>query len=388
MKKAGGEEGRILANCKVEKQLSADNADKRHGTVIEWMETRVEGRSRRSRSEFKPVAFATKSWLATVRSPDYAGRVMDILPRPDIILTHESDLDGLLSGILLQRLAHKLFNSEVRMEAYHYNSWKVRELREKAAWVCDFNFEARLDRPNWLIIDHHATDCKATKADLIHDSTKSAGLLCHELCKKNDLGSPELDRLVHLNNVADLFLEDDPDFVVANDYANLVKTYGFWSLHALIKGRVEALIDHPLLEVMAVKRRIEDPLGLAWSKGNVREISAGLGFVDTVVGNNNLIVHQLLEQKVTPFPVLMTMIRKSNGVVVVSLRSKNGEAIKIAAQLQGGGHPNACGATLPRSVRTIPDAIEYLKQLFNPAPGKGAGLNSMESLFAGLETKS
>ena len=28
-----------------------------------------------------------------------------------------------------------------------------------------------------------------------------------------------LDRLVHLNNVADLFLEEDPDFVLANDYA-------------------------------------------------------------------------------------------------------------------------------------------------------------------------
>jgi len=313
---------------------------------------------------------------------------MDSLPRPDIILTHESDLDGLLSGILLQRLARKLFNTEVRMEAYHYNSWKVRELREKAAWVCDFNFEARMDRPNWLIIDHHATDCKAAKADLIHDSAKSAGLLCYDLCREHDLASPELDRLVHLNNVADLFLEEDPDFVLANDYANLVKTYGFWSLHALINGRIEALNDHPLLEVMAVKRRIEDPLGLAWSKNNVREISPGLGFVDTVVGNNNLIVHQLLEQKVTPYPVLMTMIRKSNGVVVVSLRSKNGEAIKIASQLQGGGHPNACGATLPRSVRTIPDAIEYLKQLFNPSPGKGAGLNSMESLFAGLETRS
>ena len=325
--------------------------------------------------------------LATVNGLDYPHHIMDFLPRPDIILTHESDLDGLLSGILLQRLARKLFNTDVRMEAYHYNSWKVRELREKAAWVCDFNFEPRMDRPNWLIIDHHATDCQATKADLIHDQTKSAGLLCYELCRKHDLTTPELDRLVHLNNVADLFLEDDPDFVVANDYANLVKTYGFWSLHALIKGQIESLIDHALLEVMAVKRRIEDPLGLAWSKGNVREISPGLGFVDTVVGNNNLIVHQLLEQKVTPHPVLMTMIRKSNGVVVVSLRSKNGEALKIATQLQGGGHPNACGATLPRSVRTIPDAIEYLKQLLNPAPAKGAGLNTMESLFASLEVK-
>ena len=31
------------------------------------------------------------------------------LPRPEVILTHESDLDGLVSGVLLQRLAEKIF---------------------------------------------------------------------------------------------------------------------------------------------------------------------------------------------------------------------------------------------------------------------------------------
>src|SRR5208283_2183148 len=118
--------------------------------------------------------------------------------------------------------------------------------------------------------------------------------------------SPALDRLVHLSDVADLFLEEDPDFVMANDYANLVKTYQFWNLHALIGGQLEALLDHPLLEVMAVKRRIEDPIGLEWSKRNVARISAAVGFVDTVVGNNNAIVYQLLEQGATPFPVLLT----------------------------------------------------------------------------------
>ena len=66
---------------------------------------------------------------------------MTPLPRPEVILTHESDLDGFLSGLLLQRLARKLFNSEVPLQAYHYNFWKQRELRESAAWVADFNFE-------------------------------------------------------------------------------------------------------------------------------------------------------------------------------------------------------------------------------------------------------
>jgi hypothetical protein len=313
---------------------------------------------------------------------------MDTLPRPEVILTHESDLDGFVSGLLLQRLARKIFNADIRLESYHYNNWKMREPREKSGWVCDLSFEPRLDKPDWLLIDHHATEVQPKSAHFIHDVTKSAGLLCYELCKEHGLGSPQLDRLIHFNNVADLFLEDDPDFALANDFANLVKTYQFWNLHALIEGQLERLLDHPLLEVMAVKRRIEDPLGFAWSKANVAAISPTVGYVDTVVGNNNLIVHQLLEQKATPYPVLLTLFRKANNTVVVSLRSRNGEALKIAEKLHGGGHANACGATLPRSVRSIPDAVVYLRQLLDPAPKKDAPLNSLEALFEGLETKS
>jgi hypothetical protein len=304
-----------------------------------------------------------------------------------VILTHESDLDGLVAGLLLQRLAQHLFAVVVPLEAFHYNNWRLREPREKSGWVCDLSFEARLDKPNWVVIDHHATELKPTNAVLIHDLGKSAGLLCYELCKENGLGSPELDRLVHLNNVADLFLEDDPDFVAANDYANLVKTYQFWNLHALIEGKLERLLDHPLLEVISVKRRIEDPMGLEWSKANIQEISPTVGYVDTVVGNTNLIVHQLLEKQATKYPVLMTLFRKANNTVVVSLRSRNGEALKVAELLQGGGHANACGATLPRSVKSVPSAIEYLRYLLDTSPKKEPPLNSLEGLFVGLEIK-
>lgn len=300
-------------------------------------------------------------------------------PKPDVIITHESDLDGLVAGVLLQRLARKLFNADVPLEAYHYNFWKQRDLRENSAWVTDFSFEPRMDRANWVVIDHHATETAPKTTLLIHDLNKSAGLLCYELCRQQGLASPALDRLVHLNNVADLFLEDDPDFSLANDYANLVKIYQFWNLHALVGGAIEKLLDHPLLEVMEVKRRVEDPLGFDWSKANVSEISPMVGFVETVVGNNNLIVHQLLEQQATRFPVLVTLFRRSNNLVIASFRSRNGEALKIAEKFQGGGHANASGATLPKSVRTIPDAIAYLRQVLSPK--KEAPLNSLEMLF-------
>jgi oligoribonuclease NrnB/cAMP/cGMP phosphodiesterase (DHH superfamily) len=304
--------------------------------------------------------------------------------KPDVIITHESDLDGFVAGVLLQRLAKKLFNAEVPLEAYHYNQWKQRDLREKSAWVTDFTFEPRLDKAEWVVIDHHVTDAAPKYAYLVHDVNKSAGLLCYELCKEQGLGSPELDRLVHLSNVADLFLEDDPDFALACDYANLVKVYQFWNLHTLIDGKIEKLIDHPLLEVMAVKRRIENPLGFEWSKGNITELCPTVGYVDTVVGNNNLVVHQLLEQQATKYPVLVTLVRRGN-LVFASFRSRNGEALKVAEKFQGGGHANAAGAILPKSIRYVPDGVEYLKQVLNPK--RDVPLNSLESLFAQIEAE-
>jgi hypothetical protein len=304
------------------------------------------------------------------------------LPKPEVIITHESDLDGLLSGGLLQRLAGKLFGVDVPLEAYHYNFWKQRDLREKSAWVADFTFEPRLDKLDWVVIDHHVTEVAPKHAHLIHDVNKSAGLLCYELCREHGIASPALDRLAHLNNVADLFLEDDPDFAVAGDYANLVKTYQFWNLHALIGGDIEKLLDHPLLEVMAVKRRIENPLGFEWSKSNIAEISPTVGFVDTVVGNNNLVVHQLLEQAATKYPVLVTLFRRGNAVFA-SFRSRNGEALKVAEKFQGGGHANAAGAILPKSIRNLSDGLEYLRQVLNPR--RDTPLNSLESLFNVIE---
>lgn len=309
---------------------------------------------------------------------------MTDLSQPEVILTHESDLDGLIAGVLLQRLAKKVFGSTVPLEAYHYNQWKQRELRERAGWVADFTFEPRMDKPEWLVIDHHVTDTAPKYATFNHNVNKSAGLLCYEICREYGVESPALDRLVHLNNVADLFLEDDPDFILATDYANLVKIYQFWNLHALIGGDIEKLFDHPLLEVMAVKRRIENPLGFEWSKNNVTEISETVGYVDTVVGNNNLIVHQLLEEQAVKYTVLVTLFRRGN-LVFASFRSRNGEALKVAEKFQGGGHANAAGAILPKSIRNLPDAVDYLRLILQPKTSPP--LNSMESLFAAIESE-
>ena len=304
------------------------------------------------------------------------------LPKPEVILTHESDLDGFVAGLLLQRLAKQLYGETIPLQAYHYNFWKQRDLRERAAWVTDFTFEPRLDKADWLIVDHHVTETPAKNAILRHDPEKSAGLLCYELCREHGLGSPALDRLVRLNDVADLFLEKDPDFDLAGDYAGLVKNYSFWNLLTIIDGELERLLDHPLLEVMATKRRVEDPIGFEWSKKNVTEVSPAVGFVDSLVGNTNAIVHQLLERGATKHTVLVTLFRRSNSIFA-SFRSRNGEALKIAVKFQGGGHANAAGAILPKSVRTVEDGVDFLKQMLN-AKSEPA-LNNLEGLFSNLK---
>lgn len=306
------------------------------------------------------------------------------LPKPEVICTHESDLDGLVAGVLLQRLGVKLFGEEPRLEAYHNHNWRQRALPEKAAWVCDLSFEPRLDRVNWVVIDHHVTETAPKRARLIHDPLKSASLLCYELCKTHGITSPELDRLVHLSNLADLYLEDEPEFSLALDYASLVKIYGFWNLHELIDGHLEKLLGHPLLEVMAVKSRVENPLGYEWSRQHVTEITPTIGLVETVVGNINWVVHRMLEAGDTKYPILLTLFRKGNGTMIVSLRSRNGQAIKVAEKLMGGGHVNAAGATLPRSIQDVPAAINYLRQQLNPSTPLMEP-NGLEAAFSALE---
>ena len=309
------------------------------------------------------------------------------LPKPEVILTHESDLDGLLSGLLLKRLAKHLFNQDVPLQAYHNHQWHQRGTPEKSAWVCDLAFEPRLDKQNWVIIDHHATELKPRVATLIHDVTKSASLLSYELCIQHGIDSPSLSRLVRLSNITDLYLETQPEFEEASDYGSLVKSYGFWNLHSLIEGDPERLLDHPLLEVMRVRRKLENPMGYEWSRNHIQEISPLVGLVQVVIGNANAIVNQLLENNVTKHPVLMTLFKKSNSVILASFRSKNGEALAVANQLHGGGHPNAAGATLPRSVNSIPEAIGYLKRILAPTPAEPShlSLTDLESAFHALE---
>jgi oligoribonuclease NrnB/cAMP/cGMP phosphodiesterase (DHH superfamily) len=308
---------------------------------------------------------------------------MSDLPQPQVVITHESDLDGFVSGHLLQRLANHLFDQQTLLQAWNYSNFDRRPLRENCAWVCDLNFSKRMDRDNWLIVDHHQTDVEPQRARLILDHSKSASLLCYELCKEHGLGNEKLDRLVHFTNVGDLFLTDDPHFTESIDYGSLIKQYMFWNIAKLIEGDLESLVDHPLIEVIATRRRIENPIGYEYAKAHITPLSDTVAMIESPIGDTNAVVHQMLTEEIISQPVILTAVTR-NRSVSVSLRSRNGEALAVAKLLQGGGHPNACGATLPQTVQRIPDAVDYLKKTLNPNPG-GDRLGSLGDALEGLK---
>ena len=55
-----------------------------------------------------------KSAFRRLQRPGSSSRLprMLALPKPEVICTHESDLDGFVSGLLLKRLAQKLFTPD------------------------------------------------------------------------------------------------------------------------------------------------------------------------------------------------------------------------------------------------------------------------------------
>jgi oligoribonuclease NrnB/cAMP/cGMP phosphodiesterase (DHH superfamily) len=309
---------------------------------------------------------------------------MAALSKPEVICTHESDLDGLVSGMLLRRLALKLFGADPQLQAWNYQGWRIRQLSEHAAWVSDFTYEPRLNKTGWVLFDHHTASPvprpEELRVDYRFDAGKSASLIAYDTCRAHGIASPELDRIVRLTDIGDLWRSTEPEFELAADYANLVKTYGFWNLYKLVDGEPERLLDHPLLEVIAVKRRVEDPIGLAWASQHVEEINDDVAVVHLTVGNTNLVVHQMLERRVTRHKVLVTFFPKANRTVVVSFRSLSGEALAVASKLDGGGHPNAAGATLPKSVGDIDAAVAYLRQNLGPSPKVNTAFAALDQL--------
>lgn len=290
--------------------------------------------------------------------------IMEWLQRkPEVIFTHDGDLDGFVSGLLLKELVEKLFGEGVPLEPVTIQGWRTRKNSERVAWASDLTPNMKNDIEGWVIIDHHPIRYQPERALLIHDINRCSSAIVYEICKQHGIYSEAYERLVHLSNVADLFLVDDPSFHEALDYSALVKTYQFRNLYRLTDGRLERILGHPFVKVMATKRVVEDPIGLEWSRNHIIPVTEQLAYVEIIVGNPNVILHTLLDDPTVPYPILMTLWVRSSAGIIASFRSRQGEALKLAEMLQGGGHPNAAAATLPVSVRSVQEAIEYIRNI-------------------------
>ncbi len=307
-----------------------------------------------------------KPCLSSGLGPSRRQIAMSSLPKPEIIFTHEGDLDGFVSGNLLQRLARSLFDCEVPIEPLSSSPWSTLKWFPKSAWVCDITFEDVIDRENWLIVDHHRTPSQPESATLVHDLDSSAAKLCYQLLRQHQPGNSSLDRLVELTDIGDLFQSEHADFVLATDYARLIKTYRFRSIQRLFENDLESMLDHPLLAVMASKREVEDPVGLAWSRERITEISSDIGYVAHAVGDLNHILHELLNDEGVPYTVLFSLAKNPNRPIALSIRSRNGQALAVAQSLNGGGHPNAAGAKLPGAINSFQNAVQFLIKHFHP----------------------
>ena len=113
---------------------------------------------------------------------------MEALQKPEIILTHESDLDGLVSGCLLKRLAEHQFGGSIPLAAYHLPPWQNRQMVEHAAWVSDLSMEPRLDRPGWMVVDHHPSPHQPKHARYHFDVKECAASLAYQLVQQHGLG--------------------------------------------------------------------------------------------------------------------------------------------------------------------------------------------------------
>jgi len=83
--------------------------------------------------------------------------------------------------------------------------------------------------------------------------------------------------------------------------------------------------------------------------------------------------------------VLISVSRRAPYQFGVSLRSRNGKAREVASKLQGGGHANAAGATLPKSVKSVTTGVEYIRQLLAPKNIADSDENGLSGLASALD---
>lgn len=316
---------------------------------------------------------------------DFINKIKEKMPSR--IYSHEADLDGFVSGNILYHISKYLFGESPKIKYINYDRLNnISADENEIIWVSDLNYNKSMDdKINGLmfIIDHHKwepdpIDCTpdhpfCDKIYYIHDTTKSASLLCFELLKEivnnsDDNSNKEyyqkyiedIKNLVIQTNIGDIFKYNSTDELIeARSYAryfnDVIKPY-LYCAETILNCKKEDLLpsfyksykktkyyNKYKAELNQLLLLYEDELN---KKQN--EIHPGIYNIQYIKGDHSMIFNILLE-KYKNIKAIITEIKNPNTYKwSLSIRSKdNKTAYHIASKyFNGGGHPNASGAVL------------------------------------------
>lgn len=289
--------------------------------------------------------FSAESHVFEVETNSISGQFFE----PTVIYTHRDDLDGLLSGMLAQRLAFAIFGKSIPVRAISYGDIQLVDAKNPA-WFTDLcpEREELTTNPENSFFDHHHWDEMPTGPSYIEDSEEksAAGVVASVLESIAPQFMRGLTPVIDMVQAGDLHKIDDEQYGTARDLQYLFNLLGFdamWYRFAMDPG---ALLTAPELPTLRERRTRDDLEGWNQCHESLKKTSWG-GVVTFTVGDWVTVMDRV-SRELLGGKTVARLARKDDGFEVRVL-STDGSALKVAEALGGGGHPNAGGAMIPFS---------------------------------------
>jgi SPP1 gp7 family putative phage head morphogenesis protein len=287
------------------------------------------------------------------------------LKEPVAIYCHVDDMDGLLGGVSMQRLAWVIFGKVVPVIPMTYGNSKLINPKDPC-WTIDLDLHnhAIADNPDCFIVDHHIWEDVPAGSYWIDgtETMSAAGMACRLFNEAIESGCGVMTNvrgmmisknLYETVEVGDCWKDADPRFELSRDIQYFMTTIGFDAMWVRFANNIENILIAPELPYMHEKRVKDEMEQVANARQHLIPVSWG-SIVDSPAGS---FVATIIAKE-TNKPV--AYIKASGVGSCVCFKSSNGEAIKLSKSLGGGGHANSAGAYIdaPKAV-----AIKKLQEV-------------------------